>query len=90
MQLLHKKHSSLPLVQELVLKQTMIVSAMKDNRLISGYSDPSGSTFSAPIITVRIVSLFTQLVNESYFHLYHTRVKSQLEYTRHNLSGLET
>ncbi len=57
MQLLHKKHSSLPLVQELVLKHTMIVSAMKDNRLISGYSDPSGSTFSAPIITVRIVSL---------------------------------
>ena len=32
----------------------------------------------------------TQLVNESYFHLYHTRVKSQLEYTRHILSELET
>jgi len=72
MQLLHKKHSSLPLVQESVLEQTMIVSATRDNRLISGYSDPSGSIFSAPIITVRIVSLFTQLINESYFCLYHT------------------
>ena len=79
MQLLHKKHSSLPLVQELVLDQTMIVSVTRDDRLISGYSDPSGSTFSAPIIIVRIVSLFTQLINESYLHLYHTCVKKSIE-----------
>ena len=57
----------------------MIVSVTRDDRLISGYSDPSGSTFSAPIITVRMVSLFTQLVNKSYFHLYHTCIKSKYD-----------
>ena len=33
---------------------------------------------------------FTQLINESYLHLYHTCVKKSIEYTQRNLSGLET
>ena len=33
---------------------------------------------------------FTQLINESYFNLYHTCVKKSIEGTQCNLSGLET
>ena len=32
---------------------------------------------------------FTQLINESYFHLYHTCVKKSIGYARRSLSGLE-